>query len=98
LGSEDSLEKALAVGDQYVRKTFRWRVSLLEREPQWHHEPASEKQLQYLKALTGDSYADKSVTKGQAMKLINEVLNKQQAHFFNARHSPQLQQRQQNQK
>ena len=72
VGEFADVERALRVADSEVRSGYRDRLVLLDKNARWRHEPATEKQLEWLRSLGLPT--PPTLTKGLAATLIDRAL------------------------
>ena len=72
VGEFADVERALRVADSEVRSGYRDRLVLLDKNARWRDEPATEKQLEWLRSLGLPT--PPTLTKGLAATLIDRAL------------------------
>lgn len=74
---DKTLKETIEDADNYIKLNYPNKLPLLQRNAEWHNEPASKKQIDYLSLLLGYPYT-KPLTKGDAKQMIDNLLKKQQ--------------------
>ena len=81
-GGEPAKE-AFRKAEEHVTQHFQFQARFLKKNATWKNEPATSKQLNYLKSLGVEIDDNEHITQGRASLLIDQAIRDQQSQRFN---------------